>query len=706
MNEKKTPLLSIGIIFRNDIRCLERCLQALEPLRRAIPCELVMADTGSDDGSREIAARYADILFDFPWVNDFSAARNAVMDRCGGAWFLTVDTDEYLDPEISELVEFLTGPQDKDEIFASVIQRNYRTRAMEPGDCTDFLAQRMVRLSTGLRYQGTVHESFPMPKGNVTLRVLNHTILHHDGYAIDSPEEHQKKLDRDLALLRPELEKDPDNLRRLLQCVEACAYHKEERNFYLNRAMELIRNGSESNPQYQAFAPHLYRHSVRAALQEKLPQAEELLAWGEAHMAGHLSFRIDVASDAALYYSDREDYASALAWAERYEAGCADYDAGRYDPQELMYSPLSSILQITRSLIRLVRCDSLIRLGRQREGGRLLEELDVSRLYREGDVPQRFLWVLTRLTEEPELAETLCGRMLAPLWEAADRKTDGSDSEAEKADEIRRTMVAQADCIFRQVETGPQLFRQAPGDLGRAARSMDLQDPERLTDALAEVVRWEDVPAQAVAHAVKQCAPLPASFYRQSEQALRELAADLGTDAELQARLPLWAVCDDFNASLPRCQFLFQLTAAAVMSVDWTADSESHGELLDLFGQLSAQYLPALYNPALLGDQEAWSAFPALHRAALYFLQAMDARKSGDALGFVRALRVVLQAAPGMKSAVEYLLESRPKSAAETQLEQLAEQVRAVLAQYPPDDPAVIALKQSDAYRKVAHLLE
>lgn len=705
MNEKKAPLLSIGIIFRNDIRCLERCLQALEPLRRAIACELVMADTGSDDGSREIAARYADILFDFPWINDFSAARNAVMDRCSGAWYLTVDTDEYLDPEISELADFLTGPQDKGEIFASVIQRNYRTRAMEPGDCTDFLAQRLVRLSTGVRYQGTIHECFPTPKGNITLRVLNHTVLHHDGYAMDSPEEHQKKLDRDLALLRPELEKDPDNLRRLLQCVEACTYHQEEQNFYLNHAMELVRKGSKSDPRYQAFAPHLYRYSVCATLRAKLPQAEEQLAWGEANMAGHLAFRIDVAADAALYYADREDYDAALSWAERYEAGCADYDAGRYDPQDLMYSPVSAVLHTTRSLIRLVRCDSLIRLGRQWEGGRLLEELDFSRLYQEGDIPQRFLWVLTRLTDAPDLAKSLCWRMLAPLWEAADRKTESSDPEAEKAADIRRTMVEQADCIFRQAETGWQLFRQAPGDLGLASRSVELQDPERLTDALAEVERWEDVPAQAVAHAVKQCAPLPGSFYRQSERTLRELAADLGSDAELQERLPLWAVCDDFSASLGRCQFLFLLTSAAVMSADWSGDSEPHGELLDLFGQISRVYLPALYNPGLLEDEEEWIVLPALHRAALSFLQVMDARENGDELRYVRALREVLQAAPGMKSAVEHLLENRPKSAAQRQLEQMAEQVRAILAQYPPDDPAVIALKQSEAYRKVAHLL-
>ena len=87
------PVLSIGMIFKNEIRGLERCMKSLESLRKAIPCELVMADTGSDDGSREIAEQYADIFFDFPWINDFAAARNAVMDRCSGEWFFSIDAD-------------------------------------------------------------------------------------------------------------------------------------------------------------------------------------------------------------------------------------------------------------------------------------------------------------------------------------------------------------------------------------------------------------------------------------------------------------------------------------------------------------------------------------------------------------------------------------------------------------------------------------
>ena len=59
------PLLSIGMIVKNEERCLERCLKALEPLRQAIPCELVIADTGSTDRTKEIASLYTDKIYDY-----------------------------------------------------------------------------------------------------------------------------------------------------------------------------------------------------------------------------------------------------------------------------------------------------------------------------------------------------------------------------------------------------------------------------------------------------------------------------------------------------------------------------------------------------------------------------------------------------------------------------------------------------------------
>ena len=40
---------------------LSQAIEAEKPLRDAIPCELVIADTGSTDKTREIAEKYFDL---------------------------------------------------------------------------------------------------------------------------------------------------------------------------------------------------------------------------------------------------------------------------------------------------------------------------------------------------------------------------------------------------------------------------------------------------------------------------------------------------------------------------------------------------------------------------------------------------------------------------------------------------------------------
>lgn len=192
------PLLSIGIIFKNEIRCLERCLKSLQPLRDAAPCEVAMADTGSDDGSRAVAEKYADILIDFPWIGDFAAARNAVLDRSTGEWLMTLDADEWFDPNIDKLMEFLRLPQ-KQYHLAPYTIRNFKTpNVTDDGNYNDFSAMRIMRLSSGTRYTGCIHEhwKFPAECTDHTVIRLEKTVVYHDGYAFISLEDTQVKHDR------------------------------------------------------------------------------------------------------------------------------------------------------------------------------------------------------------------------------------------------------------------------------------------------------------------------------------------------------------------------------------------------------------------------------------------------------------------------------------------------------------------------------
>ena len=69
--------ISVCTICKNEEHNLERFFTAL----RKYDWELIFVDTGSTDCSRDIALKYTDKVFDFPWNNDFSAARNYAVSK-------------------------------------------------------------------------------------------------------------------------------------------------------------------------------------------------------------------------------------------------------------------------------------------------------------------------------------------------------------------------------------------------------------------------------------------------------------------------------------------------------------------------------------------------------------------------------------------------------------------------------------------------
>ena len=59
--------------------------------------EIIVVDTGSTDNTAQIAKSYNAKVFNFKWIDDFSAARNESLLHANHEWILTLDADEYLD---------------------------------------------------------------------------------------------------------------------------------------------------------------------------------------------------------------------------------------------------------------------------------------------------------------------------------------------------------------------------------------------------------------------------------------------------------------------------------------------------------------------------------------------------------------------------------------------------------------------------------
>ena len=64
--------ISLCMIVKNEERVLSRCLDSIKDLVE----EIIIVDTGSDDRTKEIAGRYTDKVYDFPWNDNFAEARN------------------------------------------------------------------------------------------------------------------------------------------------------------------------------------------------------------------------------------------------------------------------------------------------------------------------------------------------------------------------------------------------------------------------------------------------------------------------------------------------------------------------------------------------------------------------------------------------------------------------------------------------------
>lgn len=95
--------ISLCMIVKNEERVLGRCLDSICDLVD----EIIIVDTGSDDRTKEIGAKYTDRIYDFSWTGDFSDARNFSFSKAECDYIYTADADEVIDEENREKFRML-----------------------------------------------------------------------------------------------------------------------------------------------------------------------------------------------------------------------------------------------------------------------------------------------------------------------------------------------------------------------------------------------------------------------------------------------------------------------------------------------------------------------------------------------------------------------------------------------------------------------
>lgn len=85
-------MLSVCVITKNEEHNIARCLKSFQKTG----FELIVADTGSTDQTKKAATEYTDHIYDFPWYDDFSAAKNFAISKAAHPYVMVIDSDEYL----------------------------------------------------------------------------------------------------------------------------------------------------------------------------------------------------------------------------------------------------------------------------------------------------------------------------------------------------------------------------------------------------------------------------------------------------------------------------------------------------------------------------------------------------------------------------------------------------------------------------------
>ena len=196
--------LSLCMIVRDSARTLAPCLASIQPWVD----ELVVVDTGSKDNTREIAAGYGARVFEFPWCDDFAAARNESIRHARGRWLFWMDSDDTINEINGRRLRALAQSAHKSEIFGYVMQVHCPGGRLGD-DVTVVDHIKLFRNLKRLRFEFRIHEQL-LP----AIRRLGGEVEWTDIHVVHSGSDHsaegqRKKQQRDLRLLELELRDRP-----------------------------------------------------------------------------------------------------------------------------------------------------------------------------------------------------------------------------------------------------------------------------------------------------------------------------------------------------------------------------------------------------------------------------------------------------------------------------------------------------------------
>ncbi len=202
MVSKTGVRISQCMIVKNEEKNIQRALS----WGKGLVSEQVVVDTGSTDKTMEIARRMGAIVYEFPWKDDFSAAKNFAISKTKYEWVAFLDADEYLAPDAKEKIRDyikLLQETEAESLLTSWVNLDNQGNVMSVGTQNRIFKRH-------LRYEGRIHEHLISTRNRLhqVADVTQDVTIYHTGYGA---REENKKSGRNLRLILLELKDHPDS---------------------------------------------------------------------------------------------------------------------------------------------------------------------------------------------------------------------------------------------------------------------------------------------------------------------------------------------------------------------------------------------------------------------------------------------------------------------------------------------------------------
>ncbi len=193
--------ISLCMIVRNETAYMAGCVSSARPFVD----EVVIVDTGSTDGTVDMAWELADTFCEVPFDGDFSAARNEALVRATGDWILFLDADERLiEKETETLVKYL-GDLDGDVLGLRLLRYNF----FADGGFYTGRELKVFRNDPAIQYRRKINESVAPAIAEAGGRVVAAPVLmNHFGHC-RSVADREKKAYTYLSLMDAQLQDRP-----------------------------------------------------------------------------------------------------------------------------------------------------------------------------------------------------------------------------------------------------------------------------------------------------------------------------------------------------------------------------------------------------------------------------------------------------------------------------------------------------------------